>query len=143
MAGIKFYQTTSDKLSTIDVEVGNLIFCKDTRDIYLDGQEGRTAYHQIMILPTDDMRTTLLRTLVSGFYFVLETNILWRLDDLTWIAITEKPSQQLVYGTLATFPRPGLVGTIYYTDTDMYHWDDRSQSYQNYCNAVIQWITEE
>ena len=143
MAGIKFYQTTSDKLESIDHVVGNLIFCKDVRKIYMDDSEGRTAYEQIMILATDEERTRLLRTLVSGFYFVLETNVLWRLDDLTWYQITEKPSQQLVYGTLATFPRPGLVGTIYYTDTDMYHWDEDSASYQNYCDAVIKWITEE
>ena len=140
MAGIKFYQTTSDKIASIDVEVGNLIFCKDTRKIYLDGSEGRTAYEQIMILATDAERTTLLRTLVSGFYFVLETNVLWRLDNLTWIQITEKPSQQIVYGTLASFPHPGVESCLYMTSNNLYHYNPSTDTYDDYCKAAPQWI---
>lgn len=140
MAGVKFYQTTSDKLASIEHEVGNLIFCKDVRKIYMDDSEGRTAYEQIMILATDEERTTRLRTLVSGFYFVLETNILWRLDDLTWIAITEKPSEQIVYGTLETFPRPGSELTLYRTAKSLYHWDPDISEYVDYCKGNPQWI---
>jgi len=135
--------TSSSELANIPIQIGNLIFDQEAHKIYLDGTTGRVVYEQIMYLATDDMRTTMLRNLVSGFYFVLETNILWRLDDLTWIQITEKPAQQLVYGTLGSFPRPGKAGVIYYTDTDMYHWNDITQSYQNYCNAIPQWIIEE
>lgn len=142
MAGVKFYQTTSDKLASIEHEVGNLIFCKDVRKIYMDDSEGRTAYEQIMILATDEERTTRLRTLVSGFYFVLETNILWRLDDLTWIQITEKPSQQIVYGTLESFPRPGIESCLYMTPTNLYHYDPDIDSYVDYCKATPEWIVE-
>ena len=141
MAQIKFYKTTSPKLSSIAVENGNLIFCEDTRTVYLDNGEDRVAYQQIMILSTDEQRQTMTALLVDGFYFVLETNILWRLENHVWIQVTEKPSEQLVYGTLGSFPRPGKPGVIYYTDTKMYHWSEETSSYEDYCSATPQWVT--
>lgn len=142
MANVKYICTTSDKLNDISVEVGNLIFCEDTRQIALDGANGRVFYDQIMCIPQESMRIAMTRNLVSGFYFVLDTNILWRLDDVTWIPITEKPSEMVIYGTLATFPRPGVVGKIYATDNHLYHWDEDSETYVDYCNSVLQWVTE-
>ena len=148
MADVRFYGTTSDKLGSIEIKAGNIIFCEDERCVYLDSVDAitsvpkRTAYRQIMLLATDDLRQTLIATLVSGFYFVLSTNILWRLDGTTWYQITERPSEQLVYGTLGSFPRPGKLGVIYYTDDRMYHWDPDTQSYQDYCTASPEWIIE-
>lgn len=142
MSQIKYICTTSDKLNQIDVEVGNLIFCEDTRQIALDGANGRVFYDQIMCLATDSMRTSMIRNLVDGFYFVMETNILWRLENLSWIQITDKPDSRVVYGTLASFPRPGIQGRIYMTDSHLYHWDPDSESYVDYCNAAIRWIAE-
>lgn len=143
MANVKYIVTTSGKVNEIQEEVGNLIFCEDTRQIALDGANGRVFYDQIMCLATDSMRTSMIRNLVDGFYFIMETNILWRLDKLSWIQITEKPESQLVYGTLATFPRPGKPGVIYYTDNHIYHYDEDSQAYVDYCNSVIRWVTED
>ena len=142
MANVKYICTTSDKLNDISVEVGNFIFWEDTRQIALDGANGRVFYDQIMCIPQESMRIAMTRNLVSGFYFVLDTNILWRLDDVTWIPITEKPSEMVIYGTLATFPRPGVVGKIYATDNHLYHWDEDSETYVDYCNSVLQWVTE-
>ena len=142
MAQIKFYKTTSPKLSSINVENGNLIFCEDTRTIYLDNAEERVAYQQIMILSTDAQRQAMTTLLVDGFYFVLETNILWRLENKTWIQITEKPSEMIVYGTLATFPRPGKQGTLYMTDRKLYHFDPELDAYVDYCEATPKWIIE-
>lgn len=142
MAQIKFYKTTSPKLNDIAVENGNLIFCEDTRTIYLDNASERVAYLQIMLLPNDETRIIMTPNLVSGFYFVLSNNILWRLDGSTWIQITEKPSELIVYGTLSTFPRPGRQGTLYMTDTKLYHWSDDDYAYVNYCDANPRWIVE-
>ena len=143
MANIKYYCTTLAKIDEIPVEVGNLIFCEDARKIYLDTENGRTNYDQIMCIPFESQRIPMTRNLVSGFYFILDTNILWRLDDVTWIPITEKPTEMVVYGTLATFPRPGRLGVIYETDNHLYHWVPDSESYVDFCNSSIQWITED
>lgn len=139
---IKYICTTLAKLNTIPVESGNLIFCEDKRCIYLDTATGRTAYEQIMCIPREDMRISMTRNLVSGFYFVLDTNVLWRLDDVTWIQVTNSPSETVIYGTLSSFPRPGVVGKIYATDKHLYHWDEDSQMYVDYCNTSLQWIVE-
>ena len=142
MASIKYYCTTLAKLNDIPVEVGNLIFCEDARKIYLDTANGRTAYEQIMCLSDDATRIAMTRNLVDGFYFVLSTNVLWRLDNITWLQITEKPAEMVVYGTLSSFPRPGKQGVIYMTDKHLYHWDVDTLMYVDYCNTAIQWITE-
>ena len=135
--------TSSSELANIPVQTGNLIFDQQARKIYLDGPEKRVAYEQIMCLATDDMRTSMLRTLVSGFYFVLETNILWRLDDLTWIQITNPPEQEIIYGTIGSFPRPGDVTKLYRTDSALYHWDPSTYSYLTYSGGNPQWIEDE
>lgn len=142
MANVKYICTTSDKLSEIAVEVGNLIFCEDTRQIALDGENGRVFYDQIMCLATDDMRGIMLPNLVPGFYFIFETNILWRLTtSYEWIQITSNPDSQLVYGTLDTFPRPGRTGVIYFSSDNLYHWDPDSYSYEDYSKNTIEWRT--
>lgn len=140
MANIKYYCTTLAKLNEIPVEVGNLIFCEDARKIYLDTENGRTNYDQIMCIPLESQRIPMTRNLVSGFYYVLDTNILWRLDDVTWIQITEKPSSQIVYGTLESFPRPGIESCLYMTSTNLYHWNPDTYSYDDYSSATPQWI---
>ena len=143
MAQIQFYKTTSDKLNEIDVRKGNLIFVEDSKTIYMDNDAERVAYQQIIYLQNEEERITLTNRLVPGFYFVLTTNILWRLDSSKqWIQVTEKPSQEIVYGSLETFPRPGSEASLYRTNEALYHWDNASQSYVNYCNATPEWVVE-
>lgn len=142
MANIKYICTTSNKINEINVEVGNLIFCEDTRQIALDGENGRVFYDQIMCLATDDLRGKMLPNLVPGFYFIYATNILWRLNtSYEWIQITQNPDSSIVYGTLSSFPRPGLEGVLYMTSDNLYHWDVDSQSYEDYSKNTIEWKT--
>ena len=142
MAQVKYICTTSSKLNDIPIEVGNLIFAEDTRQIALDGVYGRVFYEQIMCIPQESMRIAMTPNLVPGFYFVLDTNVLWRLDNEIWKQISGNVSEMVIYGTLDDFPRPGVVGKIYATDNHLYHWDANSETYVDYCNSVIQWITE-
>jgi len=143
MANINFYRTSAEKVSDINISKGNLIFVEDEHTIYLDNDNERVAYQQIMYLQTDEQRVDMTSRLVTGFYFVLSTNILWRLDrDKHWIQITETPEQLIVYGTLATFPRPGKLGVIYETDTKLYHWSPDDNTYVDFCSATPEWIIE-
>lgn len=144
MASIQFYKTTMDKISEITIAKGNLIFCEDAHTIYMDNDDERVAYQQIMYLQNDSDRIAMQSELVSGFYFVLSTNILWRLDaNKQWIQITETPEQMIVYGTLETFERPGRIGVLYMTNTVLYHWDQDTQDYVNFnSSSSIEWETE-
>ena len=140
---IQFYKTNTDKINEIAIKKGNLIFCEDEKTIYMDNDVERVAYQQIMYLQNDSQRASMVSRLVSGFYFVLSTNVLWRLDaDKNWIQITDPPEQLIVYGTLETFPRPGKQGILYMSDNTLYHWDPAHNSYVNYCEATPHWVIE-
>lgn len=140
---IQFYKTTNAKLNEIEIKKGNLIFVEDFRQIYMDNDTERVVYQQILYLQSDEDRIVLTNRLVPGLYFVLTTNIIWRLDaSKNWIQVTEKPSQEIVYGSLETFPRPGSEATLYRTNEALYHWSNASQSYVNYCNATPEWVVE-
>lgn len=76
---MKYIATTSAKVKDIPVVKGQLIFSRDTRVIYLDSDE-RTSFEQIMVLATEQLRESLISP-VEGFYFVEETNVLWRLSS--------------------------------------------------------------
>ena len=43
---LKVVSTTSARLGQLPVEYGQLIFVKDTRELYFDHQEGRIQYKE-------------------------------------------------------------------------------------------------
>ena len=87
---LKAISTVDSKLASLDQKDGQLIFCKDTQKILLDLNGVRTAYEQIITINTESQRTEILAP-VDGFYFVLDTHILWRYSA-EWIQITSQPA---------------------------------------------------
>lgn len=80
MAEIKFYSTTSNKVDELPIKTGQLIFVRDSRTICMDYNDERIVYSQIIYIDKDSTRLSIARPL-TGFYFVKETNILWRYDE--------------------------------------------------------------
>lgn len=119
MAQVKFISTTSDKLNSIEVNAGNLIFVKDERTIYLD-TDTRTAYQDIICLATESQRTTLPSPL-KGFYFVEETCVLWRYNE-EWEKITNTPKDQIIFAPRESFPAEGKSDALYIDDKDIYRY---------------------
>jgi len=74
-ANIRFISTTSDKLSTIAVTTGQMIFSRDERIIYLDASGERTPYQTVMVVKDDATRQA-LQSPVEGIYYTREENIL-------------------------------------------------------------------
>ena len=72
---MKFIATTSNKVESIKVTSGQLIFSRDDRVIYLDSDLGRTSFQQIITLIDDDQRLAIQFPL-QGYYFVKSTKIL-------------------------------------------------------------------
>ena len=87
---LKAISTVDSKLASLEQKDGQLIFCKDTQKILLDLNGVRTAYEQITTINTESQRTEILAP-VDGFYFVLDTHILWRYSA-EWIQITSQPA---------------------------------------------------
>ena len=88
--------TTSEKLSSLLIQNGRLIFVKDKCRIAFDWNDKRTFYNQITELETDYERVS-MSSPFYGYYFVVETAILWRYDN-GWIQITSKPDDIVFIG---------------------------------------------
>lgn len=124
---MKFIATTQDKLDSIAVQSGQLIFSRDNRVIYLD-TDVRTSFEQIMTVANETVRQGLTSP-VQGFYFVQETKTLWHYEAQTWTRITEPPKESLVFATYEEFPIIGEEKVLYCDKDKIYQWDNESQSY--------------
>lgn len=121
--GVTYYLTNSEHINDIDVTLGNLIFSEDNNRIYFDGNMGRVCYDSIMVFATEAERYNYPVPL-EGFYFVSETKILWRYEDNAWTAITEPPTNNVVFIPKSELPTEGAFATLYVCGTEMYVWVD-------------------
>lgn len=122
---IKFVSTTESKLSQLGIVNGQLIFVEDSRKLYLDFDNTRTQYGNFIFLATDIQRLG-IRFPLDSFYFVYETNVIWRYDSglEKWIQITTNPGENIVFMDYSDFPVTGNPSRIYISGTDMYRWRD-------------------
>ena len=88
--------TTSSKVRNLVIKDGQLIFLQDIGRIAFDYKGKRVFYNQIVELETEVERLTLDSPL-SGYYFVIDTAVLWFYQD-GWIQITEKPEEVIFVG---------------------------------------------
>lgn len=123
---MKFIATNHDRVSEIPVSNNQIIFSRDERVIYMDAENQRTAFTQIMTLNTDEARQNLLSP-VSGFYFVEETAILWKLTDGDWRALNEMPEDRIYF--MGELPPMGTEEKVYIVDNIAYQWNGDDNSY--------------
>jgi len=117
---IQFISTKKPKLVNLEVKDGQLIFCEDSRELYLDHHGTRTQYGSYIFLNTEEQRL-LLSSPLTSFYFVYETNLIWRYDGAQgWIQITSPPQEQVKFTD--TLPDQGSDKTIYVSGSDMFRW---------------------
>lgn len=134
---MKFIATTSDKISSINVVSGQLLFSRDDRVIYLDTDK-RTSFQQIITVVDEDTRLSLISP-VNGFYFVEETAILWRYKNTIWTQLTVSPSETLVFLDRENFPATGKTNILYVDKTKFYRWDQNSRTYYEMGGTALQW----
>ena len=124
---VKAYSTTNSKLSQLPVSDGNLIFVKDTHTIYLDLNGNRLAYRDIVVLPKETDRTSILAP-IEGFYYVEETDIFWRYKE-GWKQITPDNINPLFFGDYEDFPPTGKDNVLYISGEATYKWDSLTSTY--------------
>lgn len=92
-----FISTTSERLDTIEIKPGQLIFVSDKREIYLDitaeNVAKRIPYQSILVLDSDIARQE-LENPMEGFYYIPEDNALWSYIDHRWIEITNNDDKE-------------------------------------------------
>lgn len=129
MAVVKLYRTKSERLPQLPVRNGNIIFVSDTRQICLDADGLRIPYDPIKIFDTEKERAECEKP-VTGFYFVSDTNVLWRYADKAWMQLTPSNLTPIVYGKIVSdFPQEGQSDILYVADEAIYRWDDAAKQY--------------
>lgn len=129
MATVKLYRTKSERLPQLPVRNGNIVFVSDTRQICLDADGLRIPYDPIKIFDTEQERADCDEP-VTGFYFVIETNVLWRYSDNLWNQLTPSNLTPIVYGkVISDFPEVGESDILYIADESIYKWDDTINQY--------------
>lgn len=118
---LKVVSTTSERLGQLSVEFGQLIFVKDTKELYFDHKEGRTLYNQQIIVLEKESDRTAINKPVAGFYFVQETGIIWRYDT-AWVKLTNAPSEQIEFISKKDFPAEGKANVLYIDGIKIYRW---------------------
>lgn len=128
---MRFIATTSDKISTIAKQKGQLIFSRDDRVIYLDTDTNtRTEYRSIISLINEEQRQSIISP-VSGFYFVEETAVLWTYNiNKEWEQLTQTPDNRILfYSSISEFPAQGKEGILYNTLDNIYKWSSLQNTY--------------
>lgn len=126
---VKFVSTIDSKLSQLGIENGQLIFTTDTRTIYLDLNGVRTEYNQIVVLFNENQRLSLLSPIEGLFYFVKETNVLWRYDgNYQWVQLTSPPKENIIFLNYVDLPSQGQEQVLYITEKTTYQWRNGSYS---------------
>lgn len=88
--------TTSSRIKDLVIKDGQLVFIQDLGRIAFDFKGKRVFYNQIVELNTEIERLS-LESPLSGYYFVIDTAVLWFYQD-GWVQITEKPEEVISVG---------------------------------------------
>ena len=129
--------TSSARVKDLVIKDGQLIFIQDLGRIAFDFKGKRVFYNQIVELKTDAERRDLVSPL-SGYYFVIDTAVLWFYQD-GWTQITEKPQEVIFIGV--ELPELGRANTLYVDkdDKEISIWDEETNQYivvANYTREV-------
>lgn len=119
--------TTSERIKDLVIKNGQLIFIQDKGRIAFDFKNKRVFYNQITELDAEYDRVS-LSTPANGYYFVIETAVLWFYQD-EWIQITTPPEDIVFIGV--ELPELGQSKTLYVnkTNKEISVWDDTTSEY--------------
>ena len=101
--------TTSEKIRSLLIKDGQLVFVQDLGRIAFDFNGKRVFYNQIVEIDTEADRLALKNPL-NGYYFVIGSGVLWFYKD-EWVQITDKPQEVVFIGV--ELPELGQENKIY------------------------------
>ena len=123
---MKFIATTREKLNTIPIKSGNLIFVIDDRAIYLDISDlERTTYQSIITVINEETRRNITSP-IDGFYYVRESNTLYSYFDGTWQQLIGSDSNVIFVSSL---PAEGQSDVLYILGDKIYSWNNTTNNY--------------
>lgn len=128
-AAFTIVATTSDRVKDLIVKNGQLIFIRDKGRIAFDFKDKRVFYNQITELDTEQERSSLSDP-ANGYYFVIETAVLWFYND-GWIQITTQPEDIVFIGVELPELGQAKTGTLYVNkaEKEISVWDEETNTY--------------
>ena len=88
MAQLKLYETIQTKLPTLSQTDGQLIVVRDNASLYVDLDGNRVYISDWIDISTDTDRLAMLTPLSNKYYYVVETNKIWRYISGSWVLVT-------------------------------------------------------
>lgn len=128
-AAFTIVATTSDRVKDLVIKNGQMVFVRDKGRIAFDFKGTRTFYNQITELDTEYERSS-LSSPSNGYYFVIETAVLWFYDE-GWVQITTPPEDIVFIGVELPELGQAKAGTLYVNkaEKEISVWDEESNSY--------------
>lgn len=128
-AAFKIVATTSDRVKDLVIKNGQMIFVQDKGRIAFDFKDKRVFYNQITELDTEYERSSLSDP-TNGYYFVIETAVLWFFDG-EWIQITTQPEDVVFIGVELPELGQAKTGMLYVNkaEKEISVWDEETNSY--------------
>lgn len=141
-AAFTIVATTSDRVKDLVIKNGQMIFIQDKGRIAFDFKDKRVFYNQITELDTEQERIA-LSTPAYGYYFVIETAVLWLYSD-GWIQVTLPPEEKIFIGVELPELGQAKTGTLYVNkvEQEILVWDESVDEYLVVSNCTNE-ITEE
>lgn len=97
MAMFKPIETIQSNLELIPVTSGQIIYCTDSRETFMDNNQGeRIRMGDIITLATESNREEIFVPLLDKIYLVLESNKLYRFDGEQWVCISNNTKISLI-----------------------------------------------
>lgn len=119
--------TKSDKVKSLSIKNGQLIFVQDNGRIAFDYNDKRRFYNSITTLNSESERVSYAAE-NDQYFFVIETAVLWLFHD-KWIQLTTSPDEVIFIGT--SLPNLGISKKLYIDKQakEISVWDDQSSKY--------------
>lgn len=125
MANMRFIATTKEKLGSIPITDGQMIFSRDEQVIYLDSESNRNAFKNILTIDTEANRTETV-AIEGCFYYVEDSKLLYRYKDSQWNCLN--PSE-IIFNNREQFPEKGDTARIYVSENAIYKWNGETSDY--------------
>lgn len=84
---VRFSRCNSSGLTNVPVIDGQMVYVKDTHDMYMDAGTTRTKVSDIIFLSSLEERDAIETPIVAKIYFVLENLSLYIHNGTTWVTV--------------------------------------------------------
>jgi hypothetical protein len=85
MAKLSLIETIQTKLPTLTKQDGQLIVVRDNASLYVDLDGNRVYISDWIDISTDEERLAMISPLSNKYYYVVETNKIWRYVSGSWV----------------------------------------------------------